>query len=71
MYMEYSFFISSMFIFGFCFSICSDVKILYYLYEKGIRLGIRGYFFLNSSKGDLNENEKRIDDIGIRNIITV
>lgn len=60
--MEYSFFISSMFIFGFAFNLfrCED---LYYLYEKGIRLGIRGYFYLNSSKGDLNENEKRIDDI--------
>jgi len=62
MYMEYSFFISSMFIFGFAFNFfsCDD---LYYLYEKCIRLGIRGYFYLNSSKGDLNENEKRIDDI--------
>lgn len=60
--MEYSFFISSMFIFGFAFNFfsCDD---LYYLYEKCIRLGIRGYFYLNSSKGNLNENEKRIDDI--------
>lgn len=36
---------------------------LYSLYENSIRLGIRGYYYLNFTKRVLNENEKRIDYI--------
>ena len=59
--MSYGYLICSVLILGYGGNFIANT--LYYIYEKSIRMGIRGYYYVNFTKGELNENEKRIDDI--------
>jgi len=65
--MSYGYLLCSVLIFSYGSKFIGNM--LYSLYENSIRFGVRGYYYLNLTKGELNENDCGINKIESETII--